>query len=101
MHTATRWLAPLSSATRTRPREPAGAFGTCARGRAAVRVESADAAVDFARRTENQKQLPLPGLLCTPIEPPIRSINCWQMASPRPVPPYLRVVEESACVNGW
>ncbi len=23
------------------------------------------------------------------------------MARPRPVPPYLRVVDPSACVNGW
>ena len=29
----------------------------------------------------------------TPISPPIMSTSCFEMASPSPVPPYLRVVE--------
>ena len=33
--------------------------------------------------------------------PPIISTSRLQIVSPRPVPPYLRVVEPSACVNGW
>lgn len=45
--------------------------------------------------------LPLPGSLCTLIEPPISITSCWTMESPRPVPPYLRVVELSACSKAW
>ena len=31
----------------------------------------------------------------------MRSTSCRQMASPSPVPPYLRVIESSACINAW
>lgn len=34
-----------------------------------------------------------------PIEPPISSTSCFEMESPRPVPPYRRVVEASAWVK--
>ena len=34
--------------------------------------------------------------LWTPISPPIKAASCVQMASPKPVPPYFRVVNESA-----
>ena len=51
----------------------------------------------LGRRTVNTE--PLPGSLSTVMSPPI----IWQkrllIASPRPVPPYLRVVEASACEN--
>ena len=40
--------------------------------------------------------LPIPSLEAH-IVPPINSANRLLMASPRPVPPYLRVVDESAC----
>ena len=44
---------------------------------------------------------PRPGVLATVTSPP----SIWQkrrvMVRPSPVPPYLRVVEESAWVNGW
>ena len=44
---------------------------------------------------------PLPGSLSTEISPPIMR-HMWRlMASPRPLPPYLRVVEASAWVNAW
>ncbi len=33
--------------------------------------------------------------------PPISSARRLLIASPRPVPPYLRVVDESACENDW
>ena len=33
--------------------------------------------------------------------PPMASMSCLQIARPNPVPPYLRVVEASACWNGW
>ena len=35
------------------------------------------------------------------MRPPIRSTMRWQIARPRPVPPYRRVVDASACVNAW
>ncbi len=35
------------------------------------------------------------------MRPPISSANCLLMANPNPVPPYLRVVDESACENDW
>ena len=49
----------------------------------------------------NQKVEPSPGLLWTPMVPPMSSTSLRQMARPRPVPPKRRVVEESACVKGW
>jgi len=47
----------------------------------------------------NQKVEPLPSSLSTPIDPPSSSQSLRLIASPSPVPPYLRVVEASACVN--
>ena len=44
----------------------------------------------------NQNVLPSPGSLSTPMLPPIASTSCREMARPRPVPPNLRVVDESA-----
>src|SRR4030043_1459749 len=49
----------------------------------------------------NQKVEPFPSLLSTPIWPPIILTNCFEIESPRPVPPCLRVVEESTWVKGW
>ena len=51
--------------------------------------------------TVNQKVLPPPGGLSTQIVPPISSTSCCEIARPRPVPPYLRVVEPSAWVKAW
>ncbi len=48
-------------------------------------------------RTVNQKRLPCPASLSTPISPPISSTSRLLMLRPSPVPPYLRVVEASAC----
>ena len=48
------------------------------------------------KRASNQKVLPLPGVLSAPAAP----MSCARrlaIASPRPVPPCLRVVEASAC----
>ena len=44
---------------------------------------------------------PLPGSLATSIVPPSMVQKCLLMVSPRPVPPYLRVVDASAWVNAW
>src|SRR5262249_14191744 len=45
------------------------------------------------------KTEPLPSSLVTVTSPPIRRASLRVMAKPRPVPPYCREVEESACVN--
>lgn len=46
-----------------------------------------------------QNVAPLPASLSTVIFPPIISTSCAQIVNPNPVPPYFRVVEESACEN--
>ena len=58
-------------------------------------------ATPLPRRAVNQKVLPSPGSLSTPTCPPISSVSRLEMARPRPVPPYLRVVEASACEKVW
>ena len=45
------------------------------------------------------KELPFLSSLSTHILPPIFSMSCFEMVRPRPVPPYFRVVELSACVK--
>ena len=51
--------------------------------------------------TVNQKVLPTPGLLSTQIRPPMSSTSLAEIVRPRPEPPNRRVVEPSACSNGW
>ena len=51
--------------------------------------------------TSNQNVEPLPGVESTPMRPPIRVMMRLQIASPRPVPPKVRVVEASACEKAW
>src|SRR5581483_9546779 len=43
--------------------------------------------------------LPTPTVLSTQMRPPCSPTRRFEMARPRPVPPYLRVVELSACRN--
>jgi hypothetical protein len=45
------------------------------------------------------KVLPRPGVLCTVSSPPSRRVISRLIESPRPVPPYLRLVVPSACWN--
>ena len=45
--------------------------------------------------------LPLPSSLSAPIVPPISSTSRRAIARPSPLPPYLRVIEESAWVKVW
>ncbi len=52
-----------------------------------------------SRGTNTLNEDPLPGADLTLIVPPIESTSFFVIASPRPVPPYLRVVELSAWVN--
>ena len=49
--------------------------------------------------TAKENTLPLPTPLSTEMRPPISSTSRFEIVSPRPEPPYLRVVDESACVN--
>ena len=52
--------------------------------------------------TLKKKVDPLPSpSLSAHMCPPISSARRLLIASPSPVPPYLRVVDESACVNDW
>src|SRR5439155_2380610 len=55
----------------------------------------------LASRTVNQNVLPLPTTLSTPMAPPIISTSRLEIASPRPVPPYRRVMDPSAWGNDW
>ena len=45
--------------------------------------------------------VPLPSSLFTETSPPMSLARFWTIVRPRPVPPYLRVVEASAWVNAW
>ena len=60
-------------------------------------AEHVAAGVAAGKSTLNVKVVPTPGLLCTPMAPPINPTRRFAMASPRPVPPYLRAIEPSAC----
>ncbi len=51
------------------------------------------------RHTLKWNVLPMPFSLSTSISPPIISTSFLLMLNPRPVPPYFRVVELSACEN--
>ena len=47
------------------------------------------------------KVLPRPGSVLTVMSPPRSRASRRLIVRPSPVPPNLRVVEASACVNGW
>src|SRR5215510_4954096 len=49
----------------------------------------------FDRHAVNQKVEPWPGVLSTPILPPIMCVSCLAMVNPKPVPPYLQVIDPS------
>ena len=53
-----------------------------------------EAGIDVGRYTVNV--LPLPTALCSLISPPSRLVSSRQIDSPRPVPPYFRLVVPSA-----
>ena len=70
-----------------RPCSPTGVGAACAR-RAGVR-----------QRQVERERAALAGLLTSRISPPSRFASSRLIASPRPVPPYLRLVPASACWN--
>ena len=106
--------APSATSSRSSPTSRAGARGSCGssrcrrrRGRAARPASSAAAArrrrrpalaargsVEPERAAARRARCP------APISPPMSSTSCLEIARPRPVPPYLRVVEPSACAKG-
>ena len=85
---------------RTRPR--LRARGPTGRGRwtqqRRLSGESAGAACSISVTVNVD---PTPGLLSTVTSPCISSASRRTIDRPRPVPPNRRVVEESACANGW
>ncbi len=110
MPCATSRLTELSSASRMRALRSANRFSRSrATGGSALTccVEfrvggTASACAPSARRPNravNQTSEPCPAVLLTPIAPPISSASCFEMASPRPVPPCNRVVEVSTWLN--
>ncbi len=52
-------------------------------------------------RAVNQNMLPSPGLLLTPIVPPMSSTSRLETANPKPVPPYFRVIDPSPWEKAW
>ena len=79
----------LSSTTSTFKRPKSGSFSS----RTAVWGSC------LVRTAVNQKVLPLPSSLSSPISPPMSSVNSFAMLVPSPVPPYFLLVESSACVK--
>ncbi|MCY1523049.1 hypothetical protein D9M68_579320 [compost metagenome] len=55
----------------------------------------------FGRLRLIQNSEPSPGLLVTPISPPICSTRRLEITRPRPVPPAWRVIELSAWLKAW
>ena len=77
---------------------------TCAGGRSTAydimrRTSSESAGSQRSSMTLKQKWLPLSTSLSTRNSPFMSSASCLEMASPSPVPPYDRVVEESTCTK--
>ena len=57
--------------------------------------------LDFRRQRDGEGANLCPARWCTVMSPPISWQNLRLMARPRPVPPYLRVVEASAWLKAW
>ncbi len=92
---STRRLVALSSTTSTRAPESAACGPTKVRRPVAGRSASGTRMVK-----RNVDPWPGPGL-CADIDPDISSASRLLMARPRPVPPYLRVVDASAWLKLW
>jgi hypothetical protein len=64
--------------------------------RVRARGAAAEAASPEANAISNQKRLPMPARLSTPIRPPIASTRRLQIARPSPEPPNRRRTDPSA-----
>ena len=94
MASAMRRFTGLSSTTSTR--RPGG----IATSASSTGVATAPAGIAATTNgSVNPKVAPRPGSLSTASVPPMRWTSSRAMASPRPVPPWTRVVDVSACVN--
>ncbi len=67
---------------------------------AAGRGTSASAVADLSNINVNQNVDPTPTMLCRPKSPPMPWVRCFTIARPIPPPPYFRVGDSSAWVNG-
>ncbi|OFA08668.1 hypothetical protein DUPY_06260 [Duganella phyllosphaerae] len=74
---------------------------TCLPASAASNSVVASGAGSGGRATLKWKRLPCPGVLSTPITPPMARTSCCEIARPSPVPPYRRVVLLSAWLKAW
>ncbi len=94
MAAATLRLTGLSSTTSTR-----SVWAACGSG--AVRGTATWSSPTGQACTEKWKVEPVPGVLLTPMRPPISSTRCLQIMRPSPVPPWTRAVEVSPWAKGW
>nr|GMC83966.1 hypothetical protein U14_03861 [Ipomoea batatas] len=85
-------LSSMTNALNPRSSETAGSFRCL--------LLSSKPSSALAKAAVKEKVLPVPGSLKNPISPPISSTKRLLMLSPIPVPPYVRDVELSACING-
>ncbi len=69
---------------------------TCTLARPMSQHSAPTAVVPASSGISIQNCAPSPGVLLTPMRPPISSTSRRQIARPRPVPPYWRVVEPSS-----
>ena len=53
----------------------------------------------MGKDSSNQNVDPTPGSLVAPMRPSMRSISCFDMDNPKPVPPNSRVIDASAWLN--
>ena len=65
-----------------------------------VLVDSKTPASHGLSSSSTTNLVPMHSWLCTVMPPPMCSEICFTIASPKPVPPKRRVVEDSACSNG-
>ena len=90
---STSRLVALSSTTSDAPAEQLGAAG--ARAAPATPIAAGEAG------GEPERASPTPAVLSALISPPMSPTIWREIARPRPVPPYLRVVEPSAWTKAW
>ncbi len=83
----------LGCPTMTSARTPANASSSAPLG--------ASVGASTGKDTQKEKTLPLPTSLSRRSLPPISVTSWFEIASPRPVPPYLRSLEASAWVKAW
>ena len=79
-------------------------MSTCSPAKKVLSMVAGRCSEAMGREMRNQKCEPSPSSLSIPIFPPMSSTSCLLIASPRPVPPNSRVVEESPWenfLNSW